>query len=161
MRRLRYPLVAMLLLGRLETASACSDPNRTTDEELFAKASTVFVARIYRTEEIEVPGVGGARAKLAVEGAFRLEEVLKGQPPVDGKFKAPPIFLSPLVSMCGTPLVAGFDYVVFLDSNNFMIQVLDKGTRLLLELSPGIEDKLCVSKECHVGKLRKLAKRML
>jgi hypothetical protein len=151
MRRLLYLLTAILLLGQLEAASACSMANPPTDAQLFEKAAAVFVARVYRTEEIELPGIGGAPPTRGVEGAFRLEERLKGEPPANGTFKAP------LVLMCGTPLLAGFDYAVFLDRDGFMIQALDKGTQLLLELSPGIEDKLCVSKACRVPKLRALA----
>ena len=47
---------AMLLLGKFDAASACSMVNPPSDEELFAKASTVFVGHIFRTEEIEISG---------------------------------------------------------------------------------------------------------
>jgi hypothetical protein len=51
--RLLLALVAILLLGGLERAHACSMPNPPTDAQLFETAATVFVGQIVRTEEIE------------------------------------------------------------------------------------------------------------
>jgi hypothetical protein len=59
MRKLLYALIAMLLLGHLEAASACQvftgskqNPGGP-QEQLFEKASTVFVGHVIRTEEAE------------------------------------------------------------------------------------------------------------
>jgi hypothetical protein len=79
MRKLPFLLFAMLLLGGLGAAADCPTTSRPTDEELFARASTVFLAHIVRTEEVEfqaqVPGSAGTRGTPALEATFRLVEV--------------------------------------------------------------------------------------
>src|SRR5262245_61861493 len=89
MHKLVYLLLAAVLLAKLNAASAGSMRNPPNDEDLFAEASTVFVGHIFRTEEIEikipVPGSTETRAVPAMEGTFRLIEVLKGEPPEDRK----------------------------------------------------------------------------
>src|SRR5262245_32327876 len=84
-RKLVYLLLTAVVLAKLNAASACSMPNPPNDEDWFAAASTVFVGHIFRTEEIEVqlPGPGATRAAPALEGTFRLVEVLKGEPPAE------------------------------------------------------------------------------
>ncbi|HET7089068.1 MAG TPA: hypothetical protein VFL17_10490 [Anaerolineae bacterium] len=130
MRKPLYVLIAMLLLGKLEAASACSMVPLPSDADLFAKASTVFVARIVRAEEVEMQfptsrwgqGVTGS----GVDGTFRLIEVLKGQPPADGKVRGPMPF------MCMMPLMVAVDYVIFLnEGDNVIVWAMDKGTRPL------------------------------
>jgi hypothetical protein len=129
-RKLPLLLFAMLLLGRLEAAGACPTPSRPTDEELFANASTVFLAHIVRTEEIEsqvqVPGAAGTHATPALEATFRLVEVLKGEPPSDRKVKAP------MPTMCAMSPWVGLDYVIFLnEGDEFIVWALDMGTPLV------------------------------
>ena len=160
MRRLLYVLGAILLLGLREPASACSMVNPPTDAELFAKASTVFVGRIVRTEEIESYQYPGAGIGPAPEGTFRLVEVLKGEPPADRKV------VGPIFMMCMMPLMAGLDYLIFLnDGSNFIVWALDTGTRPFpyerpadVSRSPPRADPHCRLRECVLGKLRNLNK---
>lgn len=160
MRKLLGLLVAMGLLGKLGPVSACSMPNPPTDADLFAKASTVFVARIVRAEEVEMqyPSSHG-KALPGVEASFRLFETLKGQPPADGKVRGPIPF------MCMMPLMVAVDYVIFLnDGDNFIVWALDKGTRPVppdlqkLGAKPPASDPHCQLRECVLGKLRELGK---
>lgn len=139
MRRHLYFAFAMLLLAGMEAAIACSYApgyGPPSDEELFAKASTVFVGRLVRVEEA---GVVSVRELLAfppwtkvearpprevieslppwpaVEATFRVVEVFKGQPPADGKIRAP------VGNYCTGPLLwAGSDHVFFLYEGNFV-----------------------------------------
>jgi hypothetical protein len=94
-----------------------------------------------------------------VQATFRLIEVLKGQPPADGKVKGPIPF------MCMRPLLAAVDYVIFLnEGDNVIVWALDRGTRPLpLDLAklgapPPAGDPLCQQRECVLGKLRELGK---
>ena len=152
MRKLPYLLLAMLFLGGPEAARACSWYPPPSDEDLFAKASAVFVARIVGAEEVEVqypaPRWGPSVRGPAVEATFRLIEVLKGQPPADGKVRGPPPFV------CVRPLAVGLDYVIFLNAaDNFIVWAADKGTR------PLFEDRLCEYKDCVLGKMRGLSRK--
>ena len=83
MRRLLFPVLAMLLLTRMAAASPCTPPRGhggPTDEDLFAKASAVLIARIYRVEEVKVERASEASPPtVTVEGTLRVEEVLKGR----------------------------------------------------------------------------------
>jgi hypothetical protein len=79
-------------------------------EEQFAKATTVFVARIERTEEAQMVAHGAS--ETIVEGTFRTIEVLKGQPPKDRKVRS----LVYTGSNCTIPL--RWHYVFFLRSDN-------------------------------------------
>jgi hypothetical protein len=116
MRKLLYVLFAMLLLGHLEAASACrfftgskGHPG-SPEEQLFEIASTVFVGRVIRTEEAEPlrdHKYGTSTGVLVA--TLRIEEVLKGEPPADGKVRA-----SAQQHFCNVLLVPGFDYVIFL-----------------------------------------------
>jgi hypothetical protein len=158
MRNLLYLLVAMLLLGTLEAAMACSGIDTPTDEQLFAKASTVFVGHVFRTEEIEIhmklPGEARSRAVPAVEGTFRLIEILKGQPPENGKVRGP------IYIICAMPLLVGLDYLFFLDESNFTLTGLGTGTRFFDLLDkPGLEDKHCRRRECVLAKLREIRRK--
>ena len=164
MRKLLWLLVTIGLLGKLEAVSACSMINPPTDADLFAKASTVFVARIFRAEEVEMqyPVDRGATPKAlpGVEASFRLIEILKGQPPADGKVRGPFPF------MCMMPLMVAVDYVIFLnDGDNFIVWALDKGTRPVppdlqkLGAKPPAADPNCQLRECVLDKLRVLSKK--
>src|SRR5262245_23597039 len=128
---------------RARSAGDCPATNRPTDEELFAKASTIFLAHIVRTEEIEiqvqVPGAASTRATPALEATFRLVEVLKGEPPVDRKVKAP------MPTMCVMSPWVGLDYVIFLnEGEDFIVWALDMGTPLVKRspLVKGLLEKL-------------------
>jgi hypothetical protein len=119
MRKLLYVLCAMLLLGHSEAASACrlfagskQDP-RSREEQLFEMASTVFVSHVIRTEEAEpVRDHKYGTSTRVLEATLRIKEVLKGEPPADGKVRA---FGE---QYCNVLLVPGFDYVIFLYKEN-------------------------------------------
>jgi hypothetical protein len=102
---------------------------------MFAKASTVFIARVVRVEEAglvslhelqayppwrraeELPNrtIESVPPWPAIEASLRIVEVLKGQPPADGKVRAPRYVL------CGgTMILAGLDHVFFLFEGNFV-----------------------------------------
>jgi hypothetical protein len=131
MRRLLLLVLAMPLLAGIDTARACSySPGHgpPTEEQLFARASAVFVARIVRVEEAgTVRVLESGPPATAVEAAFRLKEVLKGMPPPDGKVRAPAI------TICALPLLAGVDYVFFLYGDNFVHTSFGAGARPLLD----------------------------
>src|SRR5215467_1006962 len=86
MRKLAYLLLTMLLLGRLEPARACKEYLEPPYETFLARASTVFVGHVFRTEEAGTIRTADHLSTVpVVEGTFR---VLKGQPPADGKVRA-------------------------------------------------------------------------
>ncbi len=162
MRKPLYLLLAMLLVSAVGPAHACSGRYLPlSDADLFAKASAVFVARIARADEVEMPHPYGGRGAPAVEATFRLIEVLKGRPPADGKVRGP------LPHLCTRSLLVGLDYVIFLDADddNFILWSQDNGTRPLpIDMpnggsTPNSEDKWCRSTRCQLemGKLRELA----
>ena len=151
MRRQLFLALAMLLLARMEAGSACSYPpgyGPPSDEERFAKASTIFVGHLVRVEEAglvraDEAGLAGGSQLVppwpALEGTFRVVEVFKGQPPADGKIRAPRWFT------CGAPvLMVGEDIVFFLHEGNFV--------RSWLEANGAHESLL--------GKLRDLSKKL-
>jgi hypothetical protein len=75
------------MLGGAHAANACLPiDGYLAIEEQFAKATTVFVARIERTEEAQMVAHGAS--ETIVEGTFRTIEVLKGQPPKDRKVRS-------------------------------------------------------------------------
>src|SRR5262245_54373339 len=137
MRKLLFLLLAMLLLAGVEAAIACSRLDEPpSDEELFAKASAVFVGHVVRVEEA---GAVSVREWLAyppwvkvewrtpkavaessppwpaLQATFRVVEVFKGQPPADGKIRAP------VGNYCTGPLFwVGSDHVIFLYEGNFV-----------------------------------------
>jgi hypothetical protein len=134
MRNLLYVFSAMLLLGRLEVAIACSMAKPPSTAELFSEASTVFVGHIVRAEEIQVqfaaPDGDSAREVPAVEGTFRLVEVFKGEPPADRKI------VSGIHAMCVQTLMVGLDYLVYLNpGSNVIVWVPgpDQGTLPLFD----------------------------
>jgi hypothetical protein len=116
MRKPLLFILAMLLPASMAVADPCAKAGGHVpigEEELFAKASAVFIARVYRVEEVKVERAGESSPPITtVEGTFRLEEVLKGAPPADNKLIA-------VVRLgCGLPLLAGLDYLLFLARGN-------------------------------------------
>src|SRR5262245_48642605 len=106
-------LLVLLLLARTDAAVACS-VSLPFYENLDAAASAVFVGRLVSVEEAGVVSAGELPPRVAVEGTFRVIEVLKGQPPADGKVRAPAF------EACGPLLLAGWEYVFFLHEGNFI-----------------------------------------
>ena len=107
--------------------------------------------------EIQIPVRSSAdtRAVPAIEGTFRLVEVLKGEPPADRKVT------SFIATMCVESLMVGWDYLIFLnEGSNMIVSALGKGTRPLRPLTemPSTNDWLCGDRECVLGKLRDLSK---
>src|SRR5262245_49734922 len=110
-------LVVLLLLARTDAAVACSVSLPSVEkfyENLHAAASAVFVGRLVSVEEAGVVSAGELPPRVAVEGTFGVIEVLKGQPPADGKVRAPAF------EACGPVLLAGWEYVFFLHEGNFI-----------------------------------------
>src|SRR5262249_55218590 len=137
MRRQLFLLLAILLCTKAETATACSRVDQPpSDEELFAKASAVFVGHVIRVEEAGTVSLSELLAyppwvtpewrqpkaileslppTPAVEATFRVVEVFKGQPPADGKIRAP------VGNYCTGPLLLpGSDHVFFLHDGKFI-----------------------------------------
>ena len=115
MRRL-ICLLFVLILAKADTAAACSPP---TDfpalEKLHAQASAVIVGHLERVEEAGIVSAGEQPPReVTVEGTFRVVEVLKGQPPANGKIRGPAF------EACGPILWVGWDYLFFLDQGNFV-----------------------------------------
>jgi hypothetical protein len=134
-RRQFFLALAILLLARMEPATACSRVEPApSDEELFAKATAVFVGHVARVEEAGAVSISELLASPpwiktkwqpseaeslppspAVEATFRVVEVFKGQPPADGKIRAP------VGNYCTGPiLLVGSDQVFFLYKGNFV-----------------------------------------
>jgi len=106
-------VIAVLLLRSTAPALACRQP---ADEMLFWSASTVFVARVIRTEEMSAASPLADQPEPIVEVTFRLIEVLKGQPPKDSKIKVS------ISHPCGTmPLWAAMDYLFLLPGDHDLI----------------------------------------
>lgn len=158
MRRPLFVVLAMLLLGRMAAADPCT-PARghgdLTDEQLFAKASAVVIARIYRVEEVKVERATETSPPITtVEATLRVEEVLKGAPPADGKVGAA------VVLGCGMTLLAGLDHLLFLGSGNIVedgnLPGSNVGARWILKRSDG---KVVYAPRGQLEKLRELAKK--
>jgi hypothetical protein len=111
----RKPLLlalTMLLQAGMQAALACgyTPGHGPTEEELFAKAAVVLVGRVSVVDEVKIEHASASSPPtVTVEGTVRVEEVLKGTPPADNKVTA-------VVRLgCGIPLLAGLDFVLFLD----------------------------------------------
>lgn len=109
-------VIGAALFSNVAPAHACSYEHRS-DEELFARASTVFVAHVVRTEEAKGLSPLSSEPEPIVEASFRLVETLKGQPPGDGKIKS----LRWSNGNCSVLLVAGFDYLFFLHGDSYVL----------------------------------------
>src|SRR5262245_59765572 len=95
MCRLPCLLGAVVLLGALEPAHACrffagsKQHPGSPQEQLFEMASTVFVGHVIRTEEAgPLRDHKYATPMRVLEATLRIKEVLKGDPPADGKVRA-------------------------------------------------------------------------
>jgi hypothetical protein len=112
-----FTIAALMLLMTTRAVQACQTLEPVSEERSFAQASAVFLAHVTRTEETE----GNARLKIdpttpLVEATFRLIEVLKGEPPADGKVRSP--VYGP--GNCSVPLFAGLDYVFVVEEGGFV-----------------------------------------
>src|SRR5262249_47367517 len=104
----RLTLSGLLLLIATGAAMACSSIEPVSDERSFANASAVFVGHVLRTEETQSPDPQPAdhATTRMVEATVRTIEVLKGQPPADGKVRS--LVYGP--GNCSVALLAGVDY---------------------------------------------------
>jgi hypothetical protein len=122
------------VLAGTDAARACQ-LDKPPVEEQFATASSVFVARIVRTEEarVVVPWTNGEAIPI-VEATFRVVEILRGQPPQDAKVKG-------LMQTCEVPpLMVGYEYILFLDKDGFAFE--QNGTRMIFPDYPNAWDSL-------------------
>jgi hypothetical protein len=124
-----YRCVACLLIALLSVsgARACSWDQTITDEQRFDRASSVFIAHVVRTEEIEPPS-SGLDAPI-VRATFRTIEVFKGQPPADSSFRS----LLFQGGNCTLPVLAGVNYLIFLRDGDAFID-FPSGSRGFLSL---------------------------
>jgi hypothetical protein len=113
MRRRVCLLLVPFLLARIDVAIACSFALPSV-EKLYAGASAVFVGALISVEEAGVVSAGELPPRIAVEATFRVIEVLKGDPPANGKIRAPTF------EACGPVLLVGWEYVFFLYEDNFI-----------------------------------------
>jgi hypothetical protein len=112
-----FYVIGLVLLLIAAPAHACTF-DRLSHEQLFARASTVFVAHVVRTEEAMGLSPLSDKPEVIVEASFRIVEVLKGQTPKDGKVKS----RVPLGGNCSIELLAAIDYLFFLNNDlNFVL----------------------------------------
>jgi hypothetical protein len=124
MRKLLYLLFAMLLLGKLEAAHACV-VGADDYEQSHARASTVVVGHIVRTEEAgTIWRWDRLQSEPAVEATFRVVGVLKGRPPAGGKVRLR------ADRTCNVDLLAGQTYAIFLYGDNVVWGPNEGTTRL-------------------------------
>lgn len=108
-------LLVYLILGTYP-AKACSEGEpEPTPQDRFDRASSVFVAHVTRVEEDKEPDFK-TRSDGTVFGTIITKEVIKGNPPDDNIVKEK--FLIP--AFCSIPLLAGGDYIFYLDSNAYL-----------------------------------------
>ena len=91
-----------------------------SDEQAFAKASTVFMGHLTRTDEIEAARTGDAPRMQGVEATFQVLDVLKGQPPAEIKVRGTAVSKACLPFLVDVDLLPSNDFVVFLDKDNFI-----------------------------------------
>ncbi|CAD6882376.1 hypothetical protein [Methylomonas albis] len=116
----RNLLILVLLQFVAPPLWACSRPPgeaQPTEGELVQKAKAVFVAHVYRTTEGSRSIDSSEKLFPVVEGEFRVIEVLKGVPPSNGKVTT----LVPSPGNCAVLLVAGVDYVFFIQEGHDFI----------------------------------------
>ena len=104
-----------LVSGHALACSTLGPP--PTDEEQFNKASAVFVGHVTKTEEVSLSFNGMPTKVPAVEGTVRVVEVLKGEPPADGKVQD--LVFGP--GNCSLGLFAGLDYLFFLHGDKWVL----------------------------------------
>jgi hypothetical protein len=135
------PLSILLWLWGMPNGHACSlGPPGTpepTEEDLFSKASAVFIGHLTKTEEIMPRGKGKYEAG-EIEGTFNLVEVLKGEPPADHKIKS--MIYGP--GNCTLPLLSGFDYILFTNNDDKYITTFSGSSAELNLDAPRVRERL-------------------
>ena len=98
-------------------AEACSIRDLATEEEKFARAKEVFLARIVRVEETDKPQRFGNSEIKTVQGTYKLLEVFKGDPK-DGDAVLDFVFTP---GNCSLGIMAGLYYVFFVQPENRLV----------------------------------------
>jgi hypothetical protein len=107
-------LLALLCAARAE---ACSIRDLATEEEKFARAKEVFLARVVRVEETgKAERIGGGEVRT-VQGTYELVETFKGEPK-DGDTVLDFVF-NP--GNCSLGIMAGLYYVFFVLPENRLV----------------------------------------
>jgi len=132
MRRYACFFVAAILLITILGAGACSWDRTVSHEQLFARSTSVFICHIVRTEEVE--GSFDGQREMIIEGAFRVVEILKGPSPAGGKIRS--LVYGP--GNCAIPIVAGIDYLLFVQEDNLIS--FPTGSRALPSLKEDLQD---------------------
>jgi hypothetical protein len=129
MNRALASTIGLLISAQALPGVACSTLGpEPTDEELFRKATTVFLARVVRTEEKQHAWRASSKPMPIVEGDFQIVEVLKGQPPVDGKVRD--FTFGP--GNCSLGLLAGADYIFFIQPGQENFVLWPTGSRMII-----------------------------
>jgi hypothetical protein len=108
--------IALALLSAPD-AAACSMQEKTTEEQKFAMAKEVFLARIVRVEESAKPERIGNTEIKTVTGTYKLLEVFKGEPR-DGDPVTDFVFTP---GNCSLGIMAGLFYVFFIRPDNRLV----------------------------------------
>lgn len=115
---MRATFFAILLLFLTAfRAEACSIRDLASEDEKFAQAKEVFLARIVRVEESAKPERIGSTEIKAVQGTYKLLEVFKGEPK-DNDTVVDFVF-SP--GNCSLGIMAGLHYVFFIRPENRLV----------------------------------------
>jgi hypothetical protein len=114
--RAKFFAVLVLILTALR-GEACSIRDLATEEEKFAQAKEVFLARVVRVEESSKPERIGSTEIKAVQGTYKLVEVFKVEPKdndtvVDFVFNP---------GNCSLGIMAGLHYVFFIRPENRLV----------------------------------------
>lgn len=133
MKILAAAFSTLLVLMLADAGLACSRAPglpEPTDEDLFRSASAVFVAHLTRTEEAEMKDPDTGKPPPIVIGHFRLIETLKGSPPANGTVRD--LVYGP--GNCSLGLLAGNDYVFFLQDEYKGVVLHLSGSRMIFDL---------------------------
>jgi hypothetical protein len=114
-------------------ASACSW-QKTTYEDKFRRAISIFTARVVRTEEKAEPSADIVDDRV-VYATIKVVEMFKGQPPADGKIRSR-VFSN---GNCTIPIMAGNDYLIFLYDDSFV--GFPGGSTVLPSLEADLQDE--------------------
>jgi hypothetical protein len=145
---LAFSLIAVSI-SQVLPGYACSQPGKPTptEEELFAQASSVFVAHLTSVEENSAPNDMKEIYKNIVVGSFETIELIKGKLPPNGKVKSAPYGFG----NCTIPLLAGADYIFFLQKDDDYVTFVSGSAGPILNLhATKVREK--------IEKLRALAK---
>jgi hypothetical protein len=127
-RYIALAFAAIMFSANIAFACSTRGPDGSpTIEQLFAKSTSVFVAHILRTQEsaLKVSDIP------IIEGEFRLVEVIKGTPPPDYKVRD---FVYGYGN-CSLGLLAGLDYVFFIQKENHDLVVWPSGSQPLININ--------------------------